>query len=173
MNKASIREAIAYFTGGAFKPSGNSQWTDLQNWILQKEHTPWEFCYFIVHAHPVNKQGSGALKFLNWLQKDEVKKEFLAWCEQMDMEASCICKSQLSRLEALNNLGVSMLPILLNDHEDHSAIVRMDFALKHLQDPSKVCVKYAPTADYILRGCPIFGAICPSVAEYVERNLPQ
>lgn len=170
MDKSSIREAIAYFTGNAFKPSPNPQWTDLQNRILKQGHSPWQFCYFIVHCHPTNKQGSGALKFLSWLLKDEVHREFKNWIEELPEEARWIVQAQMEHLEAYRKLNIDMLPILMSDHDDYSALVRIEMALNYLKDPSPVCKKYLPTADYILKGCPVYGELCPLAAAYLERH---
>lgn len=159
-----IRDAIAFFTGGRWRPSSLPGW-DVLNLDLEKDGIcPYEYCYYIVHVYP-RTTGLPSLQFLNTLRLPETIRLFKEWKKEQRTEVTANLESQKVRLDGFREAGIPVRGLLFNDLEMICAPLRIDYAIRHMKDPSEIINTYRDEAIYMMTGCSEYALQCPLAAE--------
>ena len=128
--KKDIWEAIDFFTGGAFGPNPNDEkWIALDKKIKEHEYDASEFAFFCSYMMG-HKEKMAILQRKNYLTSDDVWQKFLIYREHRMCNVRDIMNAQMTEINRLSGLGISLKRILMEPHiAELNAVARIERSL--------------------------------------------
>jgi len=155
-----MQEAMSFFTGGAYIPSGYSEaLIRLEKCLQRIPATSYEYLYYILHYGGAHI-GPAALQRHNWLAHDSTLQDFEVWYRKRNAALQMLVTTQLEHLQCYAKLGLDMLEALRNPDESLAAPVRLEAAFVYGYPPETLAM-YKDEAVYMCVGNPAYAGLCP------------
>lgn len=123
-------DAVAFCTGGAFRPPFSTKWTDTDTFLRENEYTGMEYAMYLMHFSELREKGKSVFTATNFIGSPRVWALFVEWKEKRPKEVKQLCVRQRQKYKNFTSTGYPVDRVLMDNMAELASPVLVEVALQ-------------------------------------------
>jgi hypothetical protein len=170
----SLFDAIAFLTGGEYRPPPADGWETTDKNLRDRELSGMEYCVYLMYFSVMRDAGKASLRRRNFINSPTTLDTFLEWKAVRGKRAKDMVKRQRESFQTFLDTGYSLKRVLLENFAELSAPVMFDLCLQNREvagdEWDRAMGRCAEKAFIYALGCPEYLWYCPYLDEDLNKG---